>query len=171
MEVCQKCGGHLIPGERFCASCKEYRGSAKSGSKAAVPTRFIALLIDSFLSFCVGAVPMILLKSSSPRLGLTCSGLLSLGYLVWYLTLLRKGVTPGKLVMGLRVVDIETGNAPGFLRMLLRETIGRFLSTLLLGLGYWWAIFDKNGQTWHDKLASTVVIVPAKQPVQLAAAA
>jgi len=36
--------------------------------------------------------------------------------------------------------------------------IGRFLSGLFLGLGYFWALFDRNAQAWHDKLAGTVVI-------------
>ena len=29
------------------------------------------------------------------------------------------------------------------------------LSALPLGLGFWWALWDKNGETWHDKLAGT----------------
>lgn len=42
--------------------------------------------------------------------------------------------------------------------MILRETIGKFLSGLVLGLGYFWAIWDKDSQAWHDKIAGTVVI-------------
>lgn len=42
--------------------------------------------------------------------------------------------------------------------MLLRETLGKFVSSLFLGLGMFWAIWDKDRQTWHDKIAGTVVI-------------
>jgi uncharacterized RDD family membrane protein YckC len=42
--------------------------------------------------------------------------------------------------------------------MFVRETFGRFASGAFFGLGYFWAIFDKNAQGWHDKLAGTVVI-------------
>lgn len=42
--------------------------------------------------------------------------------------------------------------------MLLREVIGKWVSGLVFGLGYFWAIWDKDGQTWHDKIAGTVVV-------------
>ncbi len=32
------------------------------------------------------------------------------------------------------------------------------LSKLFLGLGFFWAIWDKDGQAWHDKIAGTVVL-------------
>jgi len=31
---------------------------------------------------------------------------------------------------------------------------------LTIGLGYFWVIWDKRKQGWHDKLANTVVIQP-----------
>jgi predicted anti-sigma-YlaC factor YlaD len=59
--------------------------------------------------------------------------------------------------------------------MLVREIVGKFVSGLFLGIGYFWAIFDKEGQAWHDKIAGTVVTrqssVHAPQPVVIAAAA
>ena len=40
------------------------------------------------------------------------------------------------------------------------RAIGYYVSSLIcsVGLGYLWAIFDKNNQTWHDKLARTYVV-------------
>jgi uncharacterized RDD family membrane protein YckC len=42
--------------------------------------------------------------------------------------------------------------------------IGRYfayyLSTILLGLGFLWIIWDPKKQGWHDKLAGTVVVRP-----------
>jgi uncharacterized RDD family membrane protein YckC len=32
---------------------------------------------------------------------------------------------------------------------------------LPLGLGFYWALVDKNNQAWHDKIAGTRVIGPA----------
>jgi len=96
--------------------------------------------------------------SISRDLGTIVSIALPIVYLVWFLTVLRKGLTPGKKLLGLQVVDQQTGAIPGFGKMFLREIVGRFVSGLFFGLGYFWAIFDKNAQAWHDKIAGTVVL-------------
>ncbi len=69
-------------------------------------------------------------------------------------------MTPGKLILGENVVDKLSGNYPGYWRMFLREVISKFVSVLAFGLGYpWlWAVWDKNNQMWHDKIAGTVVV-------------
>ncbi|MCL6558264.1 MAG: RDD family protein, partial [Firmicutes bacterium] len=46
----------------------------------------------------------------------------------------------------------------GFLTMLIREWIGKWISGLILGLGFLWILFDRDNQGWHDKLMSTYVI-------------
>jgi uncharacterized RDD family membrane protein YckC len=41
-----------------------------------------------------------------------------------------------------------------------------FLSLAPLGLGFLWAAFDADKQTWHDKIAGTVVIrLPKPAPL------
>ena len=66
------------------------------------------------------------------------------------------GHTPGQRLFGLRIVRTD-GTAPG-----LAVGLGRTLATLLSGaffhLGYLWALWDREGQTWHDHLAGTHVI-------------
>jgi uncharacterized RDD family membrane protein YckC len=52
--------------------------------------------------------------------------------------------------------------------MLLREIVGKWVSGLLIGLGYFWAIWDKDGQAWHDKIAGTVVIKRAPGGARIA---
>ncbi|MGG5819832.1 RDD family protein [Falsiroseomonas sp. HW251] len=68
----------------------------------------------------------------------------------------RQG-TPGKLVLGLKIVDAETGGTPTIGRLVLRY-VGYLVSALPLGLGYLWIIWDARRQGWHDKMAGTVVI-------------
>lgn len=65
--------------------------------------------------------------------------------------------TPGKLALGLRVVDARTGKGitPG---QAVVRYLGYFLSALPLGLGFIWAAWDPKKQTWHDKLAKTAVV-------------
>jgi uncharacterized RDD family membrane protein YckC len=68
-----------------------------------------------------------------------------------------RGATPGKMVIGAVIVDAETGDLPT-----VKQSIGRYLGYILssipLGLGFLWVIFDDRKQAWHDKLAGTVVI-------------
>jgi uncharacterized RDD family membrane protein YckC len=70
----------------------------------------------------------------------------------------ERRATPGKLVLGLRIVDAETGGTPRFGRLVLRY-LGYLVSALPLGLGYLWALWDPRRQAWHDKMAGTLVVV------------
>lgn len=63
----------------------------------------------------------------------------------------------GKWVTRLRVVDATTGKAPTTRQSIVRY-VGYFLSALPFGLGFFWIIWDKKKQGWHDKLANTYVI-------------
>lgn len=88
----------------------------------------------------------------------------AVGSIVFWLT---KQGTPGKLALSLRVVDANTGNS-----LTIGQSIGRYLgyfvSTLPLGLGFFWVAFDSRKQSWHDKMANSVVVratSSATQPV------
>lgn len=65
--------------------------------------------------------------------------------------------TPGKLILGLRVVDAHTGEKLDLLQSVIRY-LGYFLSTLPLCLGFLWIAFDSRKQGFHDKLARTLVV-------------
>ena len=74
----------------------------------------------------------------------------------WYFWTRRDGQTPGKFALGIRV--IKANGAPiGDTDAVIRA-IGYNVSWIFFGLGYIWAIFDKNKQSWHDKLAGTYVV-------------
>lgn len=70
---------------------------------------------------------------------------------------IRFAATPGKMAIGATIVDASTGGTPSATQYVIRY-VGYFLSTLPLLLGYLWAAFDPRKQSWHDKLANTVVI-------------
>ena len=66
------------------------------------------------------------------------------------------GRTPGKMLLGLKVVQRVGENMTygiAFLRW-----IGCFVSALPLCIGFLWAAGDGKKQGWHDKIAGTVVI-------------
>ena len=67
------------------------------------------------------------------------------------------GQTPGKMVFGLKVIRTD-GTELGFRRAVLREIVGKFVSWLLLMIGYLMVAFDSRKQGLHDKIAKTYVI-------------
>ena len=38
------------------------------------------------------------------------------------------------------------------------RTLGCFLSLAVVGLGFLWVAIDDDRQSWHDKIAGTVVV-------------
>ena len=70
---------------------------------------------------------------------------------------LYRAGTPGKILLKLMIVNAKTGES-----ISTGQAIGRYfayiLSAIPLGLGYIWAGFDKRKQSWHDKLAGTIVV-------------
>jgi uncharacterized RDD family membrane protein YckC len=67
------------------------------------------------------------------------------------------GATPGKVALGVKIVDAASGAPPPAGRLALRF-LGYFVSALPLYLGFLWIAVDRRKQGWHDKIARTVVI-------------
>ena len=57
------------------------------------------------------------------------------------------GATPGKRLVGMRVVDTSVISRAGFSRMLLQELIDEWVSALVPYLGFLRALSDKERQT------------------------
>ena len=73
-----------------------------------------------------------------------------------------KGATPGKMFIKATIVDQVTLGKPSTKQLIVRY-FAYILSAIPLFLGYFWAGWDKRKQTWHDKLAHTVVVQPKKE--------
>lgn len=65
--------------------------------------------------------------------------------------------TPGKIAIGARIVDADTGGKPSTRQLIVRY-LGYYVSMLPLMAGIIWVAFDPRKQGWHDKLAGTVVV-------------
>ena len=140
-----------------------------SSRLAGVPRRLGAVLIDGLLPLLIYlplAVVVWPVASMEPSSGaLTVVGLAAvavstalMGYMAYALVQLGQGRSPGKKLLRLRVIYLETGRPVGFWRMMLREVIGKWVSAVVLYLGFFWAIWDAQHQGWHDKIAQTVVV-------------
>lgn len=81
-----------------------------------------------------------------------------IGALIVLIFWVDRQATPGKLVLGLRIIDAETGLPPRFGRLVLRY-IGYLVSAIPLCLGYLWMLWDGRRQAWHDKMGGTLVVV------------
>lgn len=134
--------------------------SAQYGSFGA---RLVAALLDGIL-ISIAAVlitmPLNALSGGSSEVPNTSfqfvPTLLTWIYMVYFTA--AKGATLGKKAMNLRVQNMTTGANLTYVEAFLREVVGKFLSGIVLLLGYFWMLWDPNKQTWHDKLAKSVVV-------------
>ena len=76
------------------------------------------------------------------------------GYLIYFWT--SSGQTPGKMIMGVKVVAVDGG--PVTVGKAILRIIGYFVSGIVIYLGFLWIIWDKEKQGWHDKIAGTYVV-------------
>lgn len=67
------------------------------------------------------------------------------------------GQTIGKMALGIKVVDAE-GDNPPMTAVLMRETIGKAVSAMVVLVGFIVILFDGKRQGWHDKIAGTFVV-------------
>jgi uncharacterized RDD family membrane protein YckC len=68
-----------------------------------------------------------------------------------------RGATPGKMAISAKIVDAETGAAPGTTTLVVRY-FAYLISILPLGLGFVWIGIDARKQGFHDKIAGTLVV-------------
>jgi uncharacterized RDD family membrane protein YckC len=132
-----------------------------SGPRAGFWTRFAAAIVDG-LVLAVPNIVLFLLFSEA------VANLLGLIIAIAYFAYFEggpTGQTVGKRALGIRVIDFKAGGPIGYGRGVLRY-IGRFLSTIVVFLGYLWMLWDPEKQTWHDKIAGTVVVPVDAYPVR-----
>lgn len=90
----------------------------------------------------------------------------TLGVLIWAIAaplifigtwvLNATGGSLGKRMLGLRIVRADL-RAPG-VGWGLGRTLTAWLSWAVVGLGFLWATWDDQTQTWHDKMSGTYVV-------------
>ena len=68
------------------------------------------------------------------------------------------GTTPGMMIRGLQVASF-TGESPTA-KQLFWRTAGYMISAGTFFLGFFWALWDEDGMTWHDRLSRTYLAVP-----------
>jgi uncharacterized RDD family membrane protein YckC len=67
-----------------------------------------------------------------------------------------RGTTLGGIVFRLRLIRLN-GRPPDFTVALVRA-LGACLSFVVAGLGFFWASWNPEKQSWHDMIAGTVIV-------------
>jgi uncharacterized RDD family membrane protein YckC len=146
-----------------------------SGPRAGFWRRFAAALIDGLIFSVIGYIlgralgqDVITVDGGTLTYRLTGAPFLigealQIAYFV-YFEGSAAGQTLGKRALGIRVIDFSTGGPIGYGRAFIRW-IGKLVSAIPCGLGYFWMLWDKQKQTWHDKFANSVVVPTDAYPV------
>jgi len=125
-----------------------------TGPRAEFGVRLGALLIDIVLVAVGGGVSLVFALLPFPLL----FGAYAFAFWLW------RGTTIGGIVFNLKVVRLD--GRPVDAATAAVRTLVAFLSVAALGLGFLWCLWDDERQTWHDKVAGTVVVrVPKATPL------
>lgn len=131
-----------------------------SGPRAGFWRRFGALILDGILLAIIGAILQAVLKGAAAS---TVSLLAGLAYFTLFVGSAR-GQTPGMIAQGIRVISFDGSGSIGYGRAFIRWIAG-YLSAIVFFLGFFWMLWDKEKQCWHDKLASDVVVPVSAYPL------
>lgn len=167
---CVRCGSELQPDAQFCPSCgaatnidapesiytsaaeqpgiSEERVLARELEYMGFWIRVAAWLIDLVVLLVINIVLTILGMSLTTFVTGFVYGVLFIGL---------KGQTPGKIALGIKVVNAQ-GEVPGIGRAALREIVGKIASAIVFLLGFFWIGWDRRKRGWHDHIAGTFVV-------------
>ena len=138
-----------------------------SGPRAGFGSRLGALLVDTLIVLVAAGVLFGIFAALAEEAGIIVAYVIVLVGGIFYYVYFEGGPTGqtlGKRALGIRVVDFQTGGPIGYGRAVGRY-FARLLSQLPCYLGYFWVLWDREKQTWHDKLTNVVVVPTSAYPV------
>lgn len=140
--LCANCG-QAWTGSQACAYCGQVRGLPNGITLSSPGRRLGGYLLDGLLVVVT----------------------LIIGWIIWTLVVWAQGQTPGKQILGMRVVRLDRRTYAGWGRMFLRDFVGKLvvgvISSLLLVtevIALCWLLWDKDRQELWDKIAGTIVV-------------
>ena len=122
--------------------------------KASFVDRLAAFVLDGILvALVIGVLPSVDEDAFIPLF-------LAYRFVMW----VWKGVTVGGIICQLRIARVD-GQLMGGGEALVRSLVSVF-SVVVFGIGCLWMLRDPEGQTWHDRVAGTIVVkVPRNWPL------
>ena len=180
--ACSECGNTFSQDEmiRFqdswvCGACKPLfvqkikEGVSVAGAMdyAGFWIRFGAILIDGFIMWIINLlffIPIGFLMPKSPDNPFAFLSFMPLimllqyaipaAYDTWFVG--KYGATPGKMACKIKVV-VADGSSVSYWRAFGRH-FGKWLSSIILGIGFIMAAFDEEKRTLHDRICETRVV-------------
>jgi len=154
---CPHCGQPVADGATFCGACgralvegvtREIEGYHAGKELAGIWIRFGSGLLDGVVVLGISIVVGMFFFSENTRSNPVGA--------IYAIVTYSLGTSLGMRATHLSMVNAK-GDAPGWGRGTGRA-FASILSVLPLGLGYFWAIWDREKRTWHDHLAGTWVV-------------
>ena len=107
--ACQTCGAQLVLGNLFCDTCRQMWGAPEGVKSADYGTRAAAYILDMVITWGLSIAVIVLGIAFAISFNNFWTAIIPLiviwlGYIVWWVMLLRRSQTPGKLIMKLWVV-------------------------------------------------------------------
>ena len=173
IRYCTTCGTELVEAARYCGTCgapvavltpPQQTPPPDAGPVAAPP------LPPPAPAGVQELPPSVKISSPMRRFGAWALDLvllivtLFIGWLIWSLIVWGRGQSPGKQLLGMRVIRSDTHRVVSWGRMALREivckgVIGFAASVTVVGFVlYLWLLWDNETQELWDKMASTIVV-------------
>lgn len=109
--------------------------------------------------------PGVVISSRGRRLGATLLDiglsfvLLGIGWIVWFIITCQEGQTPGKKLLGMRIVSTQTGRAfTGWMTLFREILVKGIIGSITFGIAYLWILWDKDRQALYDKVVNANVV-------------
>jgi uncharacterized RDD family membrane protein YckC len=156
-------------GQTFRTQNIEWQARLQGVQLASFRSRALAFLIDGLIVSAILLVlslwPNIVSLAQGRSLTLTLDFGSLIGFVVVILyfgitTYIGKGATPGKRLLGIRVVSVVDSRLS--LWHCVERALGYAASSLEAGFGFLQYFKHPNRQTVHDRIAETIVIVSKK---------
>jgi uncharacterized RDD family membrane protein YckC len=162
----QPAGQGIMPFDQLPTIPEEYvyGREALAPYAAGFSHRFLALLVDlttggvalSLIFVLIGILQLALALSNVATGALALAALLAWWPLYYIACWAGGGRTLGYRVAGLQMVRTD-GTRPDLGTSIVRF-VGACCSVAPFSLGYLWMLWDPDRQTWHDKMAGTMVV-------------
>lgn len=149
--VCAACGASISPGDSYCGSCGRAI-SIRAEDYGGFWIRLIAKLMDAVIITGVDALIELTVEERiiTSLIQFAASTAYIFGFWLTY------GATPGKMLLGLRIV--MTNGSRFTLKAAILRYLGEYVSIFLLFVGYLFIAFRSDKRALHDLIAGTMVI-------------
>jgi uncharacterized RDD family membrane protein YckC len=134
-----------------------YQPSASMGNYAGFWSRFGAYFIDGLIGFVFSLPGQIIAAAGADAIGLLLQLAGTIAFIVLYCRKVSQGQSWGQKITGVKIVNATTGTSLSAGMVFVRE-LAKIVSAIVCYLGFLWMLWDKDKQTWHDKMLTTVVV-------------